>query len=84
MSSLEKETLCLKEQRVLDILRNKNYSSINIIKNNGDIDIIEGLEKIRDNDRVLEILKQHDYQNIEVIRSNGKIVHINRTVRIKI
>ncbi len=83
MSSIKNPPISLTEERVLEFLRNKKFSSIKVIKNKGAIDIIEGLEKIRDNKKIIEILNQHSYQNIEIIQSQNKIVHINRTVRLK-
>lgn len=83
MSFIKNLPITLTEERVLEFLRNKKFSSIKVIKNKGTIDIIEGLEKIRDNKKIIEILNQHSYQNIEIIQSQNKIVHINRTVRLK-
>lgn len=80
---INKETLTNKEKQVLATIRNKNYFSVKVIKSNGEIDIIEGVEKIRDDDKINEILKEHSYQNLEIIQTSNKIVHINRTVRIK-
>lgn len=75
--------LTTEEEQVIDTLRNDNYCTIKILKNKGEIDIIEGVEKIRDNDQIKEILNQYSYQNIEIIQTKNRIVHINRTVRIK-
>ena len=84
MNAQEKEKRSCKEQKILDLLRDEKYYSIKVIKNKDGIALIEGLEKIKDQLTVNKILQQHNYQNIEIIQSKGKIVHINRTVRIKL
>ena len=73
-----------KEKKVLSLIRDKNYSSIRVLKFNGEINIIEGVEKIYEKKKITAILNEHSYQNIEIIQSDKKIVHINRTVRVKV
>ncbi|MEQ3664188.1 hypothetical protein [Olleya sp.] len=55
-----------------------------IVKRDGRIDMIEGVERIEDRTKIVDILKQHDYQNIEIKQSDGRIVLINRTVKTKV
>jgi hypothetical protein len=54
-----------------------------VTKKNGEIDMIEGTERISEKDRIIDILKQHEYQNIEIKQANGKVVLISRTVKQK-
>ncbi|WP_346881265.1 hypothetical protein [uncultured Algibacter sp.] len=81
---VEGTTVTDKEKQVLSILRDKNYSSVRILKSNGEINIIEGVEKICEKKKIIALLNEHNYQNIEIIQSDKKIVHINRTVRVKV
>lgn len=71
------------EIQVMLILRSDSYQSIQITKKNGEIDMIEGTERISERDRIIDILKQHEYQNIEIKQANGKVVLITRTVKQK-
>ncbi|TGV03581.1 MerR family transcriptional regulator [Flavivirga rizhaonensis] len=71
------------EIQVLLIIRGKNFQSIKITKKNGEIDMIEGTERISEQNRIIDILKQHDYQDIELKQANGKLVYITRTVKTK-
>ena len=71
------------EIQVMLILRSESYQSIQVTKKNGEIDMIEGTERISEKDRIIDILKQHEYQNIEIKQANGKVVLISRTVKQK-
>lgn len=71
------------EIQVMLILRSETYQSVQVTKKNGEIDMIEGTERISERDRIIDILKQHEYQNIEIKQANGKVVLINRTVKQK-
>ncbi|GAK75680.1 hypothetical protein JCM19296_1272 [Nonlabens ulvanivorans] len=64
--------------------RNQKFQSLRIVKRDGRIDMIEGVERIEDRTKIVDILKQHDYQNIEIKQSDGRIVLINRTVKTKV
>ena len=72
------------EQEVISIIRKKSYQSIKITKKNGDIDLIEGVQRIDTTQKIVDLLKEGEFQNIEVKQSNGKIVCINRTIKKKI
>ncbi len=80
----EPSGLSLSEIQVLEMIRNKRFLSIKLIIKNGEVDVIEGLERIHTEDRIIDILKQHDFQNLEIKQSNGKIVCVNRILRKKI
>lgn len=71
------------EIQVMLILRSESYQSVQVTKKNGEIDMIEGTERINEKDRIIDILKQHEYQNIEIKQANGKVVLISRTVKQK-
>jgi len=71
------------EIQVMLILRSESYQSVQVTKKNGEIDMIEGTERISEKDRIIDILKQHEYQNIEIKQANGKVVLISRTVKQK-
>ena len=77
-------TLSKEENSVVDILRNESFSSITINKKNGKISLVEGLEVITDTNKISKILGQHSYQNVHIVQSKNQIVHINRTVKIKL
>lgn len=72
------------EVQVLEMLRSKRFLSINLIIKNGEVDTIEGLERVDTGKRIIDMLKQHDFQNLEIKQSNGKIVCVNRVFRKKI
>ena len=72
------------EIQVLEMMRSKRFLSIKLIIKNGEIDVIEGLERIHTGKRIVDVLRQHDFQNIEIKQSNGKIVCVNRVFRKKI
>ncbi len=78
------EELTLEEKQMIEMIRNEKFQSLKIIKKNGRIDMIEGVERIEERQRIVDILKQHNYQNIEIKQSDGRIVHINRTVKTKV
>ena len=78
------EVLSIEETQIIEMIRNEKFQSLKIIKRNGRIDMIEGVERIEEKQRIVDILKQHNYQNIEIKQSDGRIVHINRTVKTKV
>lgn len=69
------------EMRVLEMMRTGKYISIKLVIKNGEVDTIEGLERLDTSERIVDMLKQHDFQNIEVKKSHGKIVCVNRVFR---
>ena len=72
------------EVEVLDAVRQKDFQSIKITKKNGEIDMIEGMQRLEGQQKIVDLLKQGKYQNIEVKQSNGKVVCIQRTIRKKL
>jgi hypothetical protein len=72
------------ELQLIEMTRNQKFQSLRIVKRDGRIDMIEGVERIEDRTKIVDILKQHEYQNIEIKQSDGRIVLINRTVKTKV
>ncbi|PIB38464.1 hypothetical protein [Maribacter sp. 4G9] len=72
------------EIQVLEMIRNKRFLSIKLIIKNGEVDVIEGLERLQTGERIIDMLKQHDFQNLEIKQSNGRIVCVNRIFRKKV
>ena len=72
------------EIQVVEMIRNKRFLSIKLIIKNGEVDVIEGLERLQTGERIIDMLKQHDFQNLEIKQSNGKIVCVNRIFKKKI
>jgi hypothetical protein len=72
------------EIQVLEMIRNKRFLSIKLIIKNGEVDVIEGLERLDTGERIIDMLKQHDFQNLEIKQSNGRIVCVNRVFRKKV
>jgi hypothetical protein len=72
------------EIQVLEMIRSERFLSIKVIIKNGEVDAIEGLERLDTGERIIDMLKQHDFQNLEIKQSNGKIVCVNRIFRKKV
>ena len=72
------------EIQVLEMMRTGKYISIKLVVKNGEVDTIEGLERLDTRERIINVLKQHDFQNIEIKQSHGKIVCVNRIFRQKV
>ena len=83
-NKLHSSELSSAEIQVLEMIRNKRFLSIKLIIKNGEVDVIEGLERLQTGERIIDMLKQHDFQNLEIKQSNGKIVCVNRIFRKKI
>jgi len=83
-NKLQSSELTPSEIQVLEMIRNKRFLSIKLIIKNGEVDAIEGLERLHTGERIIDLLKQHDYQNLEIKQSNGKIVCVNRIFKKKI
>ena len=81
---LQSSELTPSEVQVLEMIRNKRFLSIKLIIKNGEVDTIEGLERLHTGERIIDMLKQHDFQNLEIKQSNGKIVCVNRIFRKKV
>lgn len=78
------ELLSAKEGVVLKMIRDSKYHSITVVKRDGKIEMLEGVERIEEKTRIIDVLKEHNYQNIELKQANGKIVCLNRTVKTKL
>ena len=52
------------EIQVLEMIRSKRFLSIKVIIKNGEVDAIEGLERLDTGERIIDMLKQHDFQNL--------------------
>lgn len=78
------ELLSAKEGAVLKMIRDIKYHSITVVKRDGKIEMLEGIERIEEKTRIIDVLKEHNYQNIELKQANGKIVCLNRTVKTKL
>ncbi|HEY9084069.1 MAG TPA: hypothetical protein VIN73_12095 [Vicingaceae bacterium] len=76
--------LSKEELELLTFIKMGDFQTIKIVKRNGEIDRMEGTERIAPGKRMIDILNQGDYQNIEVKQENGKVVCIHRTVKRKI
>ena len=72
------------ETEVLNAVRQKGFQSIKITKKNGEIDMIEGIERVNSERRVIDLLREGKYQNIEVKQEKGKGGSISRTMKKKI
>ena len=83
-NKLRSSELTPSEIQVLEMIRNKRFLSIKLIIKNGEVDTIEGLERLHTGERIIDMLKQHDFQNLETKQSNGKIVCVNRIYRKKV
>ena len=83
-NKLQSSELTPSEIQVLEMIRNKRFLSIKLIIKNGEVDTIEGLERLHTGERIIDMLKQHDFQNLEIKQSNGKIVCVNRIFKKKI
>jgi hypothetical protein len=83
-NKLQSAGLSPSEIQVLEMIRKRRFLSIKLIIKNGEVDVIEGLERLDTGERIIDVMKQHDFQNLEIKQSHGKIVCVNRTIRKKI
>jgi hypothetical protein len=77
-----------KEQVLLNVLRNKDYSTIRVKKSNGQISVIyAGKNSVNTGDITPEELKkivsEKDFQDINIIKRDGKIVNLTVEETIK-
>lgn len=77
-----------KEQVLLNVLRNKDYSTIRVKKSNGQISVIyAGKNSVNAGDITPEELKkivsEKDFQDINIIKRDGKIVNLTVEETIK-
>lgn len=81
--------LTTKEEELLKIIRNTDYSAIRIKKKDGEIALVYA-EKIRDGSNgtttkdLVEILNTKDFQDISIVKRNGKIVtyRVEETIKL--
>ena len=73
-----------KESKALDIIQNKNYRSVKVIKRKGQLDRVECEEKMPIDKRVIDIMRDAAFQSISINQEDGKAVHINRVVKQKL
>ena len=73
-----------KELGVLNILRNRSYHAVKIIKKEAQLDRIECEEKLPINRRMIDVMKDAAFQNIEIKQQAGKPVNINRIIKTKL
>ncbi|WP_298546222.1 hypothetical protein [uncultured Aquimarina sp.] len=69
------------ELKVIEIIRAKEYKTIRVLKKNGEMDCVEGTERIEDAQRIEKMLRDGDYRNIEVKQNNNKVTVAHRLVR---
>ena len=77
-------TIKEKEKRVIDILRERNFHAIKVIKRGKALDRVECEEKLPIDKRVIDIMKEAAFQNIEIKQESGKPVYMNRVVKTKL
>ena len=76
--------LSKEELELLAFIRMNNFQTVKIVRRNGTIDRLEGVEKISSEKRIVDILNEGDYQNIELKQEDGRVVCIHRTVKRKL
>jgi len=72
-----------KEFEILQLIKNGNYESVEIVPKNGVIERYRLNQKVDVNKRIIDILKEADYQNITINRTNGVIVSIKQSIQHK-
>ncbi len=73
-----------KEVKVLNLIQEKNYHSVKIIKRKGQLDRVECEEKMPIDKKVIDIMRDAAFQSISINQEDGKAVHINRVVKQKL
>lgn len=87
--ALNTPTLTTKEEELLKIIRNADYSSIRIRKNSGN-DLLVHAEKKNLNrngtkiEDMLKVINSKDYQDINIVKRDGKIVNFKVEETIKL
>lgn len=80
---LDKDNLTKEERDLLGIIRNGNFLSIKARLKDGQITMIEGVERMANKKRIIEILQEGTFQDIELRQENGKVVSVHRTLKKK-
>ncbi|MBL6445743.1 MerR family transcriptional regulator [Fulvivirga sp. 29W222] len=81
--TLDRGDLTKEERDLLDIIRNGNFLSIKARLKDGQITMIEGVERMANKKRIIEILNEGSFQDIELRQENGKVVSVHRTLKKK-
>jgi len=76
--------LSKEELELLAFIKMNDFQTVKVVKRNGEIDRLEGVERIASEKKIVDILNDGDYQNIELKQVDGKVVCIHRTVKRKI
>jgi DNA-binding transcriptional MerR regulator len=87
IEGLLEKRITVKERKILNIINIKNYESITIKKQNGEIQTVKA-KKIQRGDfsdkEIIDAIKQKDYQNVSVSINDGKKINITREETIKL
>ena len=84
LESLVLEPIEIKEQKVLNLLRDRKYNTVKLIKKGKELDRVECEEKLSNDKRVIDIMKEAAFQDIEIKQESGKAVYMNRIVKTKL
>ena len=86
MEEFFKSNITEKERKILDIINKKNYESITIKKQNGEINTIKATEILKGDftkKEIFDTIEQRDYQTVSILVANGKKLIIKREETIK-
>ena len=87
ISDLLKNQISIKEQAILDLIRNDKYREIIITKKNKDKIVITA-ESVRSGNfskkELLDLVDSHNYQDVKVSRVDGRIIKIYQNEKIKL
>ena len=81
IAELYENMITKKEKKILDIINKKNYESITIKKQNGEINTIKAIEILKGDfskKEIFDTIEQKDYQTISILVANGKKLIIKR------
>lgn len=78
-----------KEEKLLEVIRNKDYTTIEVKKKNGEVYLLhagkvhDGENNVTMND-ILKMVKEKDFQDISISKRNGKIANykIEETIKL--
>ncbi len=72
-----------KELEILAFINQNEFHAIQITRKNGEISLIEGIERVDRKKRIVDILNQGDFQKLEILQENGKVAKMYRTAKKK-
>jgi len=81
IAELYENRITKKEKKILDIINKKNYESITIKKQNGEINTIKAIEILKGDftkKEIFDTIEQRDYQTVSILVANGKKLIIKR------